>query len=213
MSKEDELIWETTKGTHKFVNIALVKPRIVIHNAGEFFVNDNNKLDFEGDTEEAGRLFAEYVCKCYNKYIENLLAEERKKVIQERIDDAQKDYEELWKDIIEKDDCVDIEKLKLELSDFRYIIKQLPKIYMHITNGILSKHMYSAETIISLHDDIRTQEIEEAIAEERKKVAEEIEANFKKRVGISTEKAIQYLDRLKDIRIPIRNPKYIKESE
>jgi hypothetical protein len=123
MSKEDEFPYKGTRGTFTFNNIALVKPRFRIHNAGEFFLNDNNKLDFEGDTEEAGRLFVEYVCKTYNDYIENLLAEERKKV------------------------------------------------------------------------------------------AEEIEANFKKRVGISTEKAIQYLDRLKDIRIPIRNPKYIKESK
>jgi len=79
--------------------------------------------------------------------------------------EVQKDYEEYWKDIIEKDGVVDMEQVKKELSDFRYIIEQLPKVYMHITNGILSKHMYSAETIIRLHDDIRTEEIENACKE------------------------------------------------
>ncbi len=76
MEVSEELYYKCTRGTFKF-DIP-VKPRIVIQNAGTFFVNDSNKLDFEGDAEEAGRLFAEYVCKSYTQYIETLLAEERK---------------------------------------------------------------------------------------------------------------------------------------
>jgi hypothetical protein len=96
----------------------------------------------------------------------NILTEEDKKV--------QKDYDEFWKDIVEKDGCVDLWLVKKELSDFRFIINQLPKIYMHITNGRLSKHMYTAETIIGIHDDIRTEEIEEAIKETEQNTAKEI---------------------------------------
>jgi hypothetical protein len=96
----------------------------------------------------------------------NILTEEDKKV--------QKDYDEFWKDIVEKDGCVDLWLVKKELSDFRFIINQLPKIYMHITNGRLSKHMYSAETIIRIHDDIRTEEIEQAIKETEQRVSQDI---------------------------------------
>jgi hypothetical protein len=78
--------YEGTQGTIKINLPTPVKHRIVIHNAGEFFLNDNNKLDFEGDAEEAGRLFAEYVSRCYNEYIENLLSEERKKVLEDCIE-------------------------------------------------------------------------------------------------------------------------------
>ena len=89
MEVSDEFYYEGTRGTFKFNVTAPAKPRLIIHNAGEFFVNDSNKLDFEGDAEEAGRLFAEYVCRCYNKYIETLLAEERKIAIDEILNEIE----------------------------------------------------------------------------------------------------------------------------
>ena len=66
-----------------------------------------------------------------------------------------------WKDIIYRDGKIDEEQVLKELSDFYYVMKQVPRIYCHITGGKLSKVMYSAETIIAESNDYQQKCFEE----------------------------------------------------
>lgn len=52
---------------------------------GKFFVNNDEKLDFEGDATAAGRLFAEYVCKSYNNYYQSQIEDAKHQVAKDII--------------------------------------------------------------------------------------------------------------------------------
>jgi len=79
--------------------------------------------------------------------------------------DYEKEYEDFWKEIVETDGVMDIDKVKRELSDFSKLIENIPLVYDHITNGQVSKPLTDPNVVIALHDDIRTKDIDEAIQE------------------------------------------------
>jgi chaperonin cofactor prefoldin len=58
----------------------------------------------------------------------------------------------------------DIDK---ELSDLEFVADQLGKVYSHLTGGVLSKPMYYAEVINSLHDDYITDIVNEHLEEQK----------------------------------------------
>ena len=60
---------------------------------------------------------------------------------------------EFWKDLIYTKGKLDEKKVLNELSDFYYIMDQVPKVYYAVTRGNLSKLMYPAETIIGFLED------------------------------------------------------------
>ena len=63
--------------------------------------------------------------------------------------DYEKDYKEFWKEIVEnKDGTLNIEQVKKELSDFKYFIDNIPKLYNNITGGYISKHMTNIRHVI-----------------------------------------------------------------
>ncbi len=53
-----------------------------------------------------------------------------------------------------------------ELADFHHLMREAPKVYYHVTGGRMSKPMYYAEDVNALHDTVRSEEIEEILAEE-----------------------------------------------
>lgn len=75
--------------------------------------------------------------------------------------------EEFWNPIIlHKDGRLKRSQIMKELDDYRFMLEQVPKVYMAVSNGLLSKPMYFAETIITqlednfydkecVHDDIK----------------------------------------------------------
>ena len=69
-----------------------------------------------------------------------------------------KEAREFWKDLIYKDGKLDEEQVLRELEDYYFAINEVPKVYMHITNGKLSKIMYYADTVIAEADDIISKE-------------------------------------------------------
>ena len=89
-----------------------------------------------------------------------------------------KEIREFWSDIIYKDGKIDEEQVMKELADFSYILDQLPKVYVHITGGLLSKAMYKAEDVISCADDhsnkVMDEFIDEAKAIQRKEFVESL---------------------------------------
>jgi hypothetical protein len=68
-------------------------------------------------------------------------------------EDVEKDWIEFWLPIVSGDDGEpDIEKIKRELADFHFVMKEVSKVYCHITGGLLSKVNYRAETVIEHAD-------------------------------------------------------------
>lgn len=75
-------------------------------------------------------------------------------------------YNEFWKGIVEVDGVVDMQAVKNELSDFSHMLDQVPKVYMEVTRGRISKPNTYASAVISefnnthwpkgtIQDDIR----------------------------------------------------------
>ena len=67
--------------------------------------------------------------------------------------DYKKDWEEFWKGICTNDGEVDLEQIKKELSDYHFLLEELPKLYSDLTLGLLSKQNYDAATIIQIHNE------------------------------------------------------------
>lgn len=64
---------------------------------------------------------------------------------------AEDTFEAYWKDIImNPDGTVNLNAVKNELADFKFIIEQLPEVYSAVTGGVLSKHMYKANVVIDM---------------------------------------------------------------
>lgn len=60
---------------------------------------------------------------------------------------------EFWLGIIMKDGNVDVEQTLKELSDFSFMIHEVPKVYMHVTGGLLSKPLYHAYGVTDAADE------------------------------------------------------------
>lgn len=67
--------------------------------------------------------------------------------------DYEKQYNDFWKDIVEKDGVVDMEQVKKELFDFRFMMKEVPKVYMEVTGGKISKTNTYAFEVINIFND------------------------------------------------------------
>lgn len=63
-------------------------------------------------------------------------------------------YELFWKEIVENPDgTLNKEQVAKELYDFSVLIKNISKVYYHISDGIISKPMTDADAIIGLFEE------------------------------------------------------------
>ena len=69
------------------------------------------------------------------------------------IDEQAEDYETNWKPLLMTDGVFDEVKIRNEMTDLIFVYSQVSKVYMVLTGGNLSKPMYFADVIISLHND------------------------------------------------------------
>lgn len=67
--------------------------------------------------------------------------------------EVEQDYQDFWKGIIERDGVIDLRQLKLELSDFRTVMRGAAKVYDHVTGGQVSKPNTDPNVVCSLADD------------------------------------------------------------
>ena len=68
--------------------------------------------------------------------------------------DVEQVYQDFWKEIIcDKDGNIDIEKVKNELCDYYIMLQEVPKVYIEITDGLLSKPLYDAEIVLGVFRD------------------------------------------------------------
>jgi hypothetical protein len=76
-----------------------------------------------------------------------------------------------WRDIIyNPDGTLNEDAILAELSDFKFMIEEVPKVYSEITGGMLSKPNYHASGVLQAHEE----HLEELIAEMQHEVAREV---------------------------------------
>ena len=64
-------------------------------------------------------------------------------------------FEEFWAPIVLRPNGVlDFEQVKRELHDYRGLLEEVPKVYMHITEGRISKPHTLADAVIGVHDEL-----------------------------------------------------------
>ena len=57
-------------------------------------------------------------------------------------------YEEFWKDLVETDGVLDLDKIQRELSDYHFMLEEVPKVYCSVSGGMISKpNTYAFEVI------------------------------------------------------------------
>jgi hypothetical protein len=76
-------------------------------------------------------------------------------------------YRRHWKRLVETDGKLDLDKVARELSDYHGVLKEVPKVYDHVTGGLLSKPNYHARGVISAADDHLNRMVDEAVKEAR----------------------------------------------
>lgn len=94
---------------------------------------------------------------------------------------AQQVWDDFWAEIcLDENGNVDMEQVKKELADFRFIIQEVPKVYSHVTGGELSKPMYYAKGVVEKADEHYKEEMkffkEEEMELEREEIVERIES-------------------------------------
>lgn len=64
------------------------------------------------------------------------------------------------------------EEVKNELTDYHFLLEQVPKVYEHVTGGRMTKTNYYASAVISVADEALNERIEEALADEAEQAAQ-----------------------------------------
>lgn len=74
--------------------------------------------------------------------------------ITEPSEEVEKNFQEFWKDIVCNDDgTLNPVAVKNELSDYSFMLDQVPKVYSEVTGGRLSYPNYEAETVLQIFRD------------------------------------------------------------
>ena len=76
------------------------------------------------------------------------------------MNDYEKEYEDFWKDIVEKDGVVDMDQIKKELFDFSRVMQEVSIVYDNITNGRISKPNTKAFEVIAIYQELKDMEVE-----------------------------------------------------
>lgn len=77
---------------------------------------------------------------------------DKKETLQKEVDDLYKSY---WKDHVETDGVIDLEKVKRELYDFKKLMEDAMKVYSHVTGGAVSNLLVTAEEVIQRADECK----------------------------------------------------------
>ena len=98
---------------------------------------------------------------------------EEVKTITEKVPDEK--VETVWRKFWEPIVCteagkLDYEAVKNELYDYWYMLKQIPRVYVAITGGKLSKPNYSAETMIEEFESYLEKRCQEAVEDYKEEI-------------------------------------------
>ncbi len=70
-------------------------------------------------------------------------------------------YESFWKDLVETDGVMDPEKIKAELCDYRMVMQNAVKVYLHITNGKIGKLNTDPDVVCQIADECYEEQLED----------------------------------------------------
>lgn len=76
-------------------------------------------------------------------------------------DEVEAVFADFWADIVTPDGVWDHDQVKRELHDYCTLLSEVPKVYMHVTGGRISKENTHASVVISVHDEVCTNRNEE----------------------------------------------------
>lgn len=62
-------------------------------------------------------------------------------------------FQDFWADIVCPDGVWDWEQVKRELADYRFLLKEVPKVYIEVSNGRISKPNTYAFEVIRVFED------------------------------------------------------------
>lgn len=76
--------------------------------------------------------------------------------------DYEKTWQEFWKPLVCDDNGYpDLEQIKKELADYKFLLDNVPKVYDYVTDGKLTKPNYPSEVVISAAADVYSKVLEE----------------------------------------------------
>ncbi|ABL96775.1 hypothetical protein BcepF1.044 [Burkholderia phage BcepF1] len=97
--------------------------------------------------------------------------------------DPEQQWREFWREICTNaDGSINLDQVKKELSDFSMLLSWVPRVYMHVTGGRVSKVNTWPSVVVSLHDDHVNELVEEALRDEIESHASSPVAAFSKDV-------------------------------
>lgn len=67
--------------------------------------------------------------------------------------ETERDYESIWKPLLQTNGKWDDKKIRNEMLDLIFVLNQVSEVYCSLTGGKLSKPMYYAKTIIDAYED------------------------------------------------------------
>lgn len=88
------------------------------------------------------------------------------------MEDYKETYEKFWKGLVETDGKLDLDKVMRELHDYSFMMDEVPKVYDHVSGGVISKPNTHAFEVINRHDDKRKEDIDWAVKEAVKETIE-----------------------------------------
>jgi uncharacterized protein (DUF433 family) len=111
--------------------------------------------------------------------------------------------DDFWRDIIYKDGKLDEQAVLNELADYRFLLREVPIVYEHVTGGRMSYTTYFAHDVIREHDDQVTKQVDEACKEaEAERDALKVELDALKSI-VATEDTCFGSPRFANDRLPI----------
>jgi hypothetical protein len=87
------------------------------------------------------------------------------------------EFNTFWKDLVcDKRGRLIKNLVMKELADFSFLMAQVPKVYMHVTGGRISKPNTYASAVIACATDVDNEALEEILKDERERWEEERQA-------------------------------------
>lgn len=112
-------------------------------------------------------------------------------------EDVERTWKTFWAGTMAPNGVVDLEAVKRELFDYACLLDAVPKVYMHVTGGKVSKPTTLPDVVIAMADDRTTELAEERVAEvvaERDRGVD-TEAAIEREVGAARARAAEREER------------------
>lgn len=85
------------------------------------------------------------------------------------MEDYETTFDEFWKDIVTNPDgSLNVDQVKKELHDYSKMLDEVPKVYCHVTGGLISKPNTAAEFVIMEADAVLDRMIQEGVEDRLK---------------------------------------------